>query len=181
MKLKDFKIIGDWSSIRSAAMATTGREQSIGEPSGIWKRRILMAEHSPIRLMSAEWTWVDLPYWVSTHFVRHHVGCDHFVQSQRVNSNRGESPQNAPVSHRMRANFQAIINISRQRLCMRAANETRIAWDDVVYELTCAEPVLSGLCVKQCVYMGFCPEIKPCGFVKTDEYYSLRRNYMSLR
>lgn len=44
---------------------------------------MLLAEHSPIRLVEYEWTWGQIPQWVTVHFVRHHIGCEKFVHTQR--------------------------------------------------------------------------------------------------
>lgn len=33
---------------------------------------MLLAEHSPIRLVEYEWTWEQIPQWVTVHFTRHH-------------------------------------------------------------------------------------------------------------
>ena len=71
----------------------------------------------------------------------------------------------------MTANAQAIINISRKRLCSCASKETREAWKQVVEAIRKVDPVLADKCVPECLYRGFCPEfMNPCGYSKTKKF-----------
>ena len=100
------------------------------EPSSKWKKTILLAEHSPIRKLVFSWKWINLPYWVSVHFVRHKFGIEHFVSTQRTDrtgTDRTGARQDAPVEHECFANAQAVMFISRRRLCSQASPETRAA------------------------------------------------------
>ena len=101
------------------------------------------------------------------HFVRHKFGIEHFVSTQRSDRtgvSRDESRQDAPVMHECFANAQAVMFISRRRLCGQASPETRAAWRLVVDEIAKHEPEVAACCVPECVYRGFCPEFKPCGY-----------------
>ena len=71
--IKFLKVLGDWRGVADAARTTIRRDEGEGEPSSKWKKRILLAEHSPIRKLCFNWKWLDLPYWVSVHFVRRSV------------------------------------------------------------------------------------------------------------
>lgn len=127
---------------------------------------MLLAEHSPIRKIIVCWKWVGLPSWVSVHFVRHKIGIEHWVQSQRTDRTgieRSNLPQGALVTHECEANAQAIINISRRRLCMQASPETRGAWRAFLEALKEHEPELAKACVPDCVYRGGCFEYESCG------------------
>ena len=84
MKIKFLKVKGTWREVADAARTTIRREEGEGEPSSKWKKRILLAEHSPVRKLCFNWKWVDLPYWVSVHFVRHKFGIEHFVSAKRI-------------------------------------------------------------------------------------------------
>ena len=126
------------------------------------------------------WKWVDLKYWVSVHFVRHKHGIEHFVSTQRSDRtgvSRDDSPQGALVEHECFANAQEIIYISRKRLCSQASPETRAAWKLVLDALAPLEPELRAVCVPECVYRGFCPEFKPCGFSDTSAYAEAVEKY----
>lgn len=168
----------DWIDVYNAAMTTVSKEPKVVEPDSKWKRRILMAEHSPIRLLRVHWVWVDLPYWVSVHFVRHNIGITHFVKSQRSEPDRDLRPQGELVTHECVANAQSIINISRKRLCFKAAEETREAWELMLGELARVEPELASVCTKECCYRGFCPEMKSCGYIKTNTVIHEREKYL---
>jgi hypothetical protein len=186
MKVKLLDIFGTWKSVKNACRTTINKCESDIEPTSEWKRRLLMSEHSPLRKININWIWTDLPYWVSVHLVRHNVGCTPFVGTQRDDRNdygevsRNSAPQDTPVQHEEIANMQAIINISRKRLCNCASKETREAWqlflDEVVKP---TEPELYKTCVKECVYRnGLCPEFISCGYNKTNKFKKELRTYI---
>ncbi|HRR35074.1 MAG TPA: thymidylate synthase ThyX [Kiritimatiellia bacterium] len=171
--LKYLKTRFAWRDVADAARTTIRMVEGDKDPSSAWKRRILLSEHSPIRQLTFKWKWVNLPYWVSVHFVRHKIGIEHFVSTQRTDRtgvDRTEMPQSAPVDHECFANAQAVIFISRKRLCRQASPETTAAWKLVLNEIKHLEPELFSVCVPECVYRGFCPEFKSCGYVNTDAY-----------
>ena len=182
MKIDFIKIHGTWREIADAARTTVNMDKGTGEPSSRWKRRILMAEHSPIRKLKVNWLWEKIKYWVSVHFVRHKVGIEHFVSTQRSDRtgvNRDEKPQGALVNHEVEANAHAIINISRKRRCRQASKETRDAWNAFLKKLELYEPELVSVCVPECVYRnGFCPEMKSCGWNKTKEFEEELKKYL---
>ncbi|MBP5509410.1 MAG: thymidylate synthase ThyX [Kiritimatiellae bacterium] len=169
-----------WREVADAARTTIRMEAGTKEPSSRWKRQILLAEHSPIRLIAFQWKWHDLKYWVSVHFVRHKFGIEHFVSTQRSDRTgveRGVKPQDAPVDHECCANAQALIFISRRRLCRQASPETTAAWKLVLEAVREIEPEIYNACVPECVYRGFCPEFKSCGYVKTEAFQKARAAY----
>ncbi len=173
LTLKYFKKKFVWRDVADAARTTIRMEEGEKEPGSSWKRRILLSEHSPIRQMTFKWKWINLKYWVSVHFVRHKIGIEHFVSTQRTDrtgTNRDETPQCAPVNHECFANAQSLIFISRKRLCRQASPETTAAWRMVLEEVKKCEPELHSVCVPECVYRGFCPEFKSCGYADTEAF-----------
>ena len=170
-----------WKRALNAARRTIGKEPLNKEPSKSWRAKMLLAEHSPIRLVEFEWTWKDIMQWVTTHLVRHHEGCEKFVHTQRGDrraildeynvSSRKELPQGATNDMDMTANAQALINISRKRLCNCASKETREAWKQVQDAIREVDPVMADKMVPECIYRGFCPEfMNPCGYANTEKY-----------
>ena len=162
------KRLTDWSLALDLARNTMGKEEYGKEPSSEWKAKMLLARHSPIQAVFYHIKMDDIPYWVSVHLVRHKVGVDHWVRSQRTDRTgvrRDDLPQGALVCHEMVANAQAILAISRKRLCMQASPETREVWQEVIKALQAAGEVeLAAACKPECeVCGGFCPELKPCG------------------
>ena len=174
----------EWSKVKRSARTTIGREGEGEYPSDEWKKKILLAEHSPIRKIKFSWKWTNLKSWVSVHFVRHWLGILHWVTTQRVDRtgvDRNKSPQDTPVEHECEANAQALINISRRRLCSQASPETRKAWQEVKTEVEKNDPILASVMVKECIYRGFCPELYPCGYSETDEYKRELAEYRKVR
>ena len=57
MKTEILKIKGDWIEVASDCRSTVGKPPLDHEPSVDFKKKILIAEHSPIRDISVKWTW----------------------------------------------------------------------------------------------------------------------------
>ena len=171
--IKWSEYVDEWPKVKRSARTTISREGEGTYPSDSWKKQILLAEHSPIRKIKFSWKWTCLKSWVSVHFVRHWLGILHWVTTQRVDRtgvDRDKSPQDTPVEHECEANAQALINISRKRLCTQASPETRKAWQEVKVEVEKKDPILASVMVKECIYRGFCPELYPCGYSETENY-----------
>ena len=49
MEIRFLKVVGTWRDVADAARTTVRKDGGSGEPSSKWKKRILLAEHSPIR------------------------------------------------------------------------------------------------------------------------------------
>lgn len=183
VEVKHFASRSSWRDVADAARTTIRKDAGDKEPSSSWKKRILLAEHSPIRQLIFKWKWVNLKYWVSVHFVRHKVGIEHFVSTQRTDrtgQDRDAAPQAALVDHECIVNAQTLITISRKRLCSQASAETRQAWKLVLDEVKKTEPEVFGCCVPECVYRGFCPEFRPCGYSDTPAFAKAVRDYRSV-
>jgi hypothetical protein len=154
----------DWQWVKTCTLNTVGKK-STKRPTDKWRRDLLKAEHSPIREL---WFGVrmEIPYWVSVHFVRHHVGVNHYVQTQRTDRtgvNRNNLPQGEMVSHIMSINAQSLINMSHKRLCKQASPETREVMRAIVSVVAQACPEIADLLVPLCKYRGgVCTEMFSC-------------------
>lgn len=169
-----------WKNVKRSARTTISKDGSGTYPSDSWKKTILLAEHSPIRRIRFSWQWENLKSWVSVHFVRHKNGIEHWVSTQRTDRtgiNRDQITQDAPILHECEANAQALIFISRRRLCNQAASETRAAWKEVKDKVTVVDPVLGSVMVPECIYRGFCPEFHSCGYADTEEFQKALQEY----
>ena len=163
--------VTSWGRALNAARRTVGKRPLDREPSKSWEAKMLLAEHSPIRLVEFEWTWQDIKQWITVHLVRHHEGCEKFIHSQREDRRnlivpRDKLEQGSLNDMDMTANAQALINISKVRLCMKASKETRRAWRQVIDAVREIDPVMADKCVPSCVYRGFCPEMEGAGMIK---------------
>jgi len=176
-------IISGWQWALNAARRTVNKKP-LPNPkvSTKFKLGVLYAEHSPIRTVRY---WIDMSAikrWVSGHIVRHKLGVEHFVgtqRSDRTGVDRDNLPQAEPTSHCMDVNASEIIFISRKRLCSLSSKETRATWTKAVEEVGKIDPELKSVCVPECIYRGFCPEITTCSYDKTMNFVTTRDIYVS--
>ena len=156
----------DWERCKLLALNTVGKKYTGGEITDEWKRKILNAEHSPIRTLMFT-IKMEIPYYVSNHFVRHKIGVEHYVQSQRndrqSNYDRELAPQNAMVSHIMDINAEQLMFMARRRLCNQADVATRFVMNRICEKIDMTNPELSEFLVSMCSHLGRCPEFNPCG------------------
>lgn len=156
----------DWKWCKDCTLNTVGKT-SEKLPTEEWKHKILAAGHSPIREL---WFGIkmQIPSYISVHFVRHHIGVNHYVQTQRndrqSNYDRTKAPQDTMVSHVMSINAQELIFMAHKRLCSQAAPETRAVMQEICKQVEELNPEFIGLLVPECVYRnGKCTEFYPCG------------------
>ena len=154
--------------VKTCTLNTVGKE-STKAPTEEWIERLVKAEHSPIREL---WFGIkmEIPYWVSVHFVRHHIGVNHYVQTQRSDRtgvSREDKPQGEIVSHIMSINAQELINMSHKRLCKQASKETRQVMQMIVDEVVKIAPYMKDVLVPLCKYRGgICTEMFSCKELK---------------
>jgi hypothetical protein len=166
-----------------AARMTVGKAFTSKSPTEGWWRKILFARHSPIRTVEFDIILRGVPEWIHTHLVRHHVGIEKFVRTQRPDRTdddrkRSEIPQGECKDMLLSINAESLMLISQKRLCKQASPETRYIWSRVVDEVAKIDPILANLCVPECVYRGVCPEMKCCGFSITEEACDWRQDYL---
>lgn len=150
--------------VKTCTLNTVGKE-STKAPTDEWIERLVKAEHSPIREL---WFGIkmEIPYWVSVHFVRHHIGVNHYVQTQRSDRtgvSREDKQQGEIVSHIMSINAQELINMAHKRLCKQASKETRQVMQMIVDEVVKVAPYMTDVLVPLCAYRGGkCTEMFSC-------------------
>lgn len=175
------KIVG-WDTAFASALWTVHKDSEGKEPSDTWKAKACITEHSMLADVRFIVELYGIPCWVSQHLSRHDVFAGHslretkevhYVATQRddrTGVDRKKLPQDTPVDHRMHLSAKDLITISRLRLCTCASKETRDVWRAILDELAKTEPVLAKLCVKNCIYRGFCPEFSTCGYTSTSAF-----------
>lgn len=169
-----------WQEIKDNALFTIHKENG-KYPTSDWKKRIIMAEHSPIRSGHLIINVYNVPSFVITHFVRHHEGFQPFVASFREDRCKYDEVPNRNTLQNMRfdGNFQSFINVSRKRHCFCASYETREVWKAIMSAVKEYEPELEDRCVKECVYRnGLCPEMYTCKYNKSEEFKKELRAYI---
>ena len=170
IELRKYPDTDDLMWLKECTVGTMGKE-SRKLPTPEFVRRLLVARHSPIRELRFSYVIRDLPYWVSVHLVRHHVGFQPYVQSQRNDRqndyDRTKAPQDAPITMRVTLNAEALLNLANKRLCGKASPETREVVQRMCALAEKVMPELRGLLVPMCEYHGgVCHEIQSCGRVE---------------
>ena len=160
---------------RLACQFTTHRHES----STISLHDLYACEHSPIRTQIFLVHMIEIPNFVSVHFVRHRIGVEHFVQTHR--EDRGANfvaDRNTPVNHLMLLNAQALIQLARKRLCFKASAKTHETMNLIHVEICSLDPDLASFMNPECVYRsGVCYERKTCGFIPGTIHYKEHFNY----
>lgn len=130
-----------------------------------------LAEHSPIR-ERVFWISVDnVPTFVANHFARHHEGINQFHRTHRSDKT-GVKDENSnrltPTHFEFSANAQSLINMSRRRLCSKAAASTRLVMQMIKDCMRNVDIGLANCMLPDCQYRSnVCYELEPCGKFKT--------------
>ena len=142
-------------------------------PTEEWLKKIVNAEHSPIRELWFGFR-LNVPYFISTHIVRHHIGCNHYVSTQRDDRHpereisREDLPQGEFVSHILSINAQELMFFMRKRLCNQADPIMRYVANLMKQEVLKVNPEFENLLVPLCEYRNNkCTEMFPCKKAET--------------
>lgn len=161
MKTTIKKINVDWLDIKNACRQTISMGDSKVEPTSEWKRKLLVARHSPLRLGTVLWKTEDIPFYVMGHLVRHNVGCTPFVSTSREDRTgvpREERKQTDEVGLQMVANIESLMNISEKRLCNCADRQTLLYWKSVLEAIRDYDEDIYWACVPSGIAHGGCTE-----------------------
>lgn len=177
----EIKRVTNWSEALNSARFTQRKGEINGEPSITWKKKLIKAEHSPLRCVMYNIDMYDIPRFASDQYVRH-KHAQPFVSTGRSdvlkeNLPRSEQRMTDLYNTRLFLSAEEIINISRKRLCNKAEAPTRIIWEAVLKELKKIDPELVNACIPNCIYRGFCPEMKSCGFANTESFNTKLKEY----
>lgn len=81
MKTKFNFIANDWKRIKNHCRTADNKEFTENNATEMFKKKLLISEHSPIRLLEFDWSWKQIPCWVSTEWSRHKF--EKFISAQR--------------------------------------------------------------------------------------------------
>lgn len=174
METRINNIDSNWQNIKNKCRTTVGKEYTENEPTQKFKYNLLISEHSPIRLLTVDWSWQNIKSWVATHWCRHKWEC--FISTQRTDRtgvNRDELSQSEEVKFDGNANAQHLIDSMRKRLCFQASKETRACAASLKTAIKDSEPELAEVLVPNCIYRMGCPEFECCGYINgfINRYY----------
>lgn len=170
----------DWERCYMLALNTMGKKYAGNSITDSWKHKMLKCKHSPIRTLMFT-IKMTIPYYVSNHFVRHKIGIEHYVQSQRndrqTNYDRELAPQSAMVSHIIDVNAEQLMFMSHRRLCGMADATTRYIMTQICKEVEKVNPEFKGFLIPMCEYLHECPEFKSCGYWEAKTIKELSDHY----
>ena len=157
----------DWERCYMLALNTMGKKYVGNIIAEDWAKKMLKCKHSPIRTLMFT-IRMTIPYYVSTHFVRHKIGVEHYVQSQRndrqADYDRETAPQGAMVSHVMEINAEQLMFMANRRLCGMADPTTRYVMGLICRAVERICPEFIGNLKPMCEHLHECPEFKSCGY-----------------
>jgi thymidylate synthase ThyX len=172
MKVSYVRLTGpEWMT--GAMRTTTGKDMfAIKKPSlEVWKKMIASTGgvgHSPLRAVSYRIYVEDVPSWVTVHYVRHHVGVQFYVKSQR-HLGREEEPQGTLINMMFDINAQSLLSMAKARTCCKAAPQTREVMNLLRREMLQADDydcMMAQAMIPSCEWYGSCFELDPCGKAK---------------
>lgn len=157
----------DWMKAKVRALVTTGKKV-VNPPDFEWKVKMLRCRHSPIRKLPFSFYISDMPYWLHVELVRHHVGFQPYVKSQRDDRNnnevpRGKKPQDAPVNAIIDLNAETLMTLMNKRLCGCATKEMQEFMFTIRKLVIETNPEFDEFLVPMCKYLHECKEFKSCG------------------
>lgn len=169
----------EWKRVKNHCRTTDNKEFTEKDPSEVFKKKLLVSEHSPIRLLEFDWSWKNIKYWVSTEWSRHKF--EKFISTQRddrVNDviSRNKKYQDALVNFDGYANMQNLIDAWRKRMCFQATKEARELAEDFKIVLHKECPDEADVLCPNCIYRCGCPEFHPCGYFDRFKKYFARTN-----
>lgn len=135
--------------------------------------KILVARHSPIRMLNFCFLIDDIPSNISVHLCRH-IHAVPFVQSlrnDRQDAIDGDlAPRNTPINMMYYCNAEELMTIANKRLCGKASFNTQYVVAAMCREALKVMPELEGTLIPMCQYHGgVCQEIQSCGRCKQWE------------
>jgi thymidylate synthase ThyX len=124
--------------------------------------------HSPVRAVIYRFYFEGVPTFVSVHLVRHHIGVQPYVQSQREDKTkipREDRRQTDLVNMLFDINPNGLLSIAKARLCSKASIETR----EVVIAIKKAleggdeyDKAVAAYMMAPCEWYKQCFEMRPC-------------------
>jgi hypothetical protein len=173
MKVSYVRLVGpEWMT--GAMRTTSGGEMDVVKfPSlEMWKKMIVSAGgvgHSPLRTLMYRVYVTDVPSWVTVHYVRHHVGVQFYIKSQR-HEGRDEEPQGQLINMMFDINAHALLTMDKARTCKKAAKETRAVMEMLRHEMVHKgddyDKMLAEVMVPPCEWYHSCFEPSPCGKIQ---------------
>ena len=178
MKVRIERIVGP-EYMTGALRATSGKDMYIVKKPAIktFKQMVVSAggvPHSPLRAVNYRIYVEDVKSWVTVHYVRHHIGVQFYVKSQRTDrdpssGDRNKDPQDTLINMMFDINANSLLTMAQARLCCKAAPDTKAVMKAIKIELLQGDEydeILGMAMQPPCKWYDKCFEPNPCGRVK---------------
>jgi len=178
MKVTIKRLVGP-EYMTGALRATSGKDMYVVKKPSLktFKQMVVAAggvPHSPLRTVLYRVYVEDVKSWVTVHYVRHGVGVQFYVKSQRTDRDEGpvdrnKQPQDTPINMMFDINANAIVTMAQARLCSKAAPETRAVMKAMKEQLLQGDEydeILGMAMQPPCEWYSKCFEPSPCGKIK---------------
>jgi hypothetical protein len=162
-----YKRLTDMSLVKESMSAVRGKTPNSKplDPKVLYE--MLLSPHSTVRCIFYRIYVNDIPYYAQNHLVRHKIGVEPTVYSQRAIKGRGKLPQDNLIAMHLDLNAQSLLTMAKARLCLKADSEVREFMKLVKEALSKGDvydKVLGKMMMTSCeLYDGICPEIQSCG------------------
>ena len=178
MKVSYIRLVGP-EYMSGALRATSGKDMyTVEKPSlKTFKQMVVSAggvPHSPLRTINYRFYVEDVKSWVTVHYVRHHIGVQFYIKSQRTDRtagpvDRNKEPQDKLINMMFDINANALLTMAQARLCSKAAPDTKTVMKAIRKQLLQGDQYdeLIGMAMQPpCKWYGKCFEPQPCGRLK---------------
>jgi hypothetical protein len=176
MKTSYIRLVGP-EYMTGALRATSGKDMYVLKYPTIetFKKMVVSAggvPHSPLRTMLYRIYVKDVKSWVTVHYVRHHIGVQFYVKSQRTDregskGDRNKDPQDTLIDMMFDINANALLTMAQARLCTKAAPETQEVMKSIRHDFlnhSCEYDNILGMAMRPpCKWYEKCFEPQPCG------------------
>ena len=156
----------DYLKAKQRALVTIGLKSN-KVPDMEWRIKMLNCRHSPVRKLPFSFYISDVPYWLHVELVRHHVGMEKWVKSQRddrCNNEipRGKKPQDTPVNMIIDLNAESLMTLMNKRLCGNASKKMQELMLMIRAEVLKLNPEFKEFLIPMCLYLHRCNEFCSC-------------------
>jgi len=179
MKVKIERLVGP-EYMTGALRATAGKDMYVVKKptTKTFKQMAVSAggvPHSPLRAVLYRIYVENVKSWVTVHYVRHHIGVQFYVKSQRDDRkndpmvDRGAARQDTEISMMFDINANSLLTMAQARLCLKASPETRDVMKAIKHQLFEGDEydeIVGNAMQPPCGWYEKCFEPQPCGKVK---------------
>jgi len=175
MKVTVKRLVGP-EYMTGALRTTAGKDMYVVKKPTLetFKKMVVSAggvPHSPLRAVNYRIYVEDVKSWVTVHYVRHHIGVQFYIKSQRTDrdvssGDRNKDPQDTLINMMFDVNANSLLMMAQARLCVKAAPDTQAVMKEIkkqILEGDDYDQIIGGAMQPSCEWYSKCFEPSPCG------------------